>query len=135
MPVFCRQARGSANPSAGMTEYTIIIPHWHPTPLNKLIHKHWGRTMRLKHADAQMIGTYAHIVNIPKATGKRSVRLIIILGKGQRACDPDAYYKSPLDALVKLGYLIDDNRQNLELLPTAFQRGVKATRIIIGEVS
>lgn len=103
-------------------EYIINIPNWHPTPLNKLLNSHWAIAAKMKRNVTQMISAYAHNAQIPKATGKRSLRLIITLGKGQRACDPDAYFKSTLDALVGLKYLKDDNRQWLELHPTEFNR-------------
>lgn len=83
-----------------------------------------------------MIGTYVYRAGVPKAQGKRIVGMLITLGKGQRACDPDAYWKSPLDALVKTGYLKDDNRQWLELKPVQFNRKeLQATTITIEDVA
>jgi Holliday junction resolvase RusA-like endonuclease len=67
-----------------------------------------------------MVATYAH--NIPKAQGKRRVSLHIILDKGQRAPDPDAFFKSLCDALVHAEMLVDDNRQHVELAPVTFSR-------------
>lgn len=107
-----------------MTRHVIEIPHWHPTPLNKLLHKNRFGAARLKAADTQVICVYANIAKATKAKGPRSLKIIITLAPRQRACDPDAYFKSCLDALVNCGYLVNDNRQNLTLLPTEFQRGV-----------
>lgn len=115
-------------------EYAIEIPNWHPHPLNKLINCHWSEMGRHKHADMLMLSTCAHKAKVPKATGKRSLRIIITLGKGQRGCDPDAYFKSTCDALVRTGYLKQDSRQWLELLPVAFQRGTKATTIVLRDI-
>ena len=81
-----------------MTIYTLDIPRWHPAPLNKLMEGHWSNGHRLKKIDKAMIAAYS--TNIPKAEGKRRVSLHIILDKGQRAPDPDAFFKSLNDALV-----------------------------------
>ena len=60
--------------------------------------------------------------NEPKAKTKREVHLTVILGKGKRGCDVDAYDKSLLDALVKAGMLVDDNRRWCTKLPTEYTR-------------
>lgn len=117
-----------------MIEYILHIPNWHPTPINKLLNNHWAKAAILKREDCKMIGAYAHKRKIPKALGKRSVGLHITLGKGQRACDPDAYWKTTLDALVRLGYLTDDNRQGVELMPVEFKRGKMASTIVLGDM-
>lgn len=110
----------------------IHIENWHPTPLNKLINCHWSTAHKRKRSDMQMIGAYAFKAKIPKATGKRRLELIITLGRGQRACDPDAYFKSAVDAMVRLKLLKDDNRQWLELMPIRFEKAKeKATTIIL----
>jgi hypothetical protein len=59
---------------------------------------------------------------VPKATGRRRVSLQIVLKKGQRAGDPDSYFKSLCAALVHVGMLVDDNPQGVELAPVAFSR-------------
>lgn len=107
--------------------YMIAIPDWHPTPVNKLL-KHWAIAAKLKKSDRQMIWAYS--TGIPKAIGKRSLEVEIILGKGQRACDPDAYFKSLNDALVHAGMLVDDNRQNVDLKPVIFTRSTRKSTII-----
>ncbi|HZZ77475.1 MAG TPA: hypothetical protein VFE62_03090, partial [Gemmataceae bacterium] len=88
--------------------YTLFIPRWHPTPLNKLLGNHF-RAARLKKADREMVHWYCHINKIPHASGKRRVTLTIILKPGQRACDPDSPWKSCCDALVACGALREDN--------------------------
>lgn len=110
--------------------YEVTIPHWHPTLLNKLLTSHWAAAARMKQGDMQMIGVYLYQAKVPKATGKRRVQIEIVLGKGQRAGDPDAYYKTTLDALKRLGHLKDDNRQWLELVPVKFSRAAESATII-----
>ncbi len=100
----------------------IWIKSWHPTPLNKLLGNHWAKARRYKLNDKEMVGVYARQEKVTAASGPRRVKLTIVLGKGQRACDPDAYWKSTLDALVHAGLLVDDNRQNVELDPVEFRR-------------
>jgi hypothetical protein len=51
-----------------------------------------------------------------------SVKLNKRTHKGQRAPDPDAFFKSLWDALVHAGMLVDDNRQHVELAPVTFSR-------------
>jgi hypothetical protein len=103
-----------------VTCFTINIPRWHPTPLNKLMKGHWSNGHQLKKVDRAMVAAYAS--GIPKAKGKRRVSLHIILGKGQRAADPDRQFKSLCDALVHAEMLVDDNRQHVELAPVTFSR-------------
>lgn len=121
-------------PSSG--RYVISIPNFHPTTLNKLLGSHYHAASRLKAGDTQMIGIYAYIAKVPKATGKRRLEIIITLAPGQRGADVDAYGKSTLDALVNLGMLKDDNRQWLELEPVKYERGAaKATTLILTDIS
>lgn len=110
-----------------MPEYTLTIPNWHPTRLNQLL-THWAVANKRKKSDYQLVWGYAH--TLPKARGKRRLELTIILGPGQRAADPDAYFKVICDALVKLGLLTDDNRQGVELAPVIYRRGKEKATII-----
>lgn len=111
------------------------IDGFHPVLLNKLLGVHWAAAGRLKKADREIIAHYASAVGVPRATGKRQVTLRIVLAKGQRGGDGDAYYKSALDALVKAGLLVDDNRQWAELMPVEYERAAKkATVITLEEV-
>jgi hypothetical protein len=60
----------------------------------------------------------------------------LTLGPRQRGGDPDAYFKSVLDALVRAGLLIDDNRQGAELGDVTFARGLaRRTEIVLEDVS
>lgn len=99
----------------------IYIPNWHPTPLNKLIGKHHHVAHRLKSRDKHFVGVYSKF-KTTIATTKRRVHLHIILGPGQRKCDPDAYFKSLLDALTHHGLLVNDSDNWVELSPVRYSR-------------
>lgn len=68
--------------------------------------------------------------HVPKAAGKRRVKLTIVLGPRQRGGDPDAYWKSTLDALARAGLILDDNRQGVELASVAYERGTRKATVI-----
>jgi len=111
----------------------VTIPNWHPVTLNTIINNHWSVGHKRKKADARIIATY--FAHLPKAVGKRRVSLCIILGKGQRAADPDAYHKSLLDALVKCGQLVNDSYKWVELAPVKFIRGEMSTVILLEDLT
>lgn len=112
-------------------KHTIYIENWLPTSDNKLMGNRWEAD-RLKKIDTQMIFASAHLQKIPKATGKRIVAIILTIGKSKRGRRPDPtnFYKSPLDALVKCDYLIDDNSEYLEHIPTKVIAGDKTSTTI-----
>jgi Holliday junction resolvase RusA-like endonuclease len=64
------------------------------------------------------------------------VSLQIILPPRERRCDPDAYWKSTLDALVHAKMLINDSSVWVELGSVDFDRtsGNRATRILLEEL-
>jgi hypothetical protein len=112
----------------------LTIEGWHPCRLNELLGC-WQRRARLKRADRQLVTGYAVMQRIPRATGKRRVSLLLTLAPGQRGADPDAYWKSLLDALVHAGLLLDDSRQAVELGPVRFARGpAAATEITLADM-
>lgn len=104
------------------------IGGWHPAKLNDLLHCHWSKKHRLKKADRDIVAYYAGW--IPKATGKRRVTLMIILGPRQRGADPDAYQKSLADALVCCQLLRDDSREWIEWAPIVYERGPERATVI-----
>jgi hypothetical protein len=115
--------------------WTVTIPGWHPTPLNKLLECHWAKRGRLKKADYQVLALWCRLAKVPEAAGKRVVRLHVVLGKGQRSPDPDAFGKVLLDGLKACGAIRDDNRQWVECPPPTFSRAKeKATVITLEEV-
>lgn len=106
-----------------MNEWRIKIDGWQPTPLNQLLNGHWAVAAKKKRADRDSVAIGCIQAGLPPATGKRRVSLQIVLGPRQRSCDPDAYWKSLLDALVWCKALVDDRRQCVELEPVRFGRG------------
>ncbi len=112
----------------GSHEFTVI--RWQPTPLNRLMTCHWANAGRMKKLDLMVIEVASS--GLPRAKGKRRVRMTITLAKRQRAPDPDSLWKATLDALVHCGMLTDDNRQGVELDPVEFMRGTEqATTILL----
>jgi hypothetical protein len=110
--------------------FRLHIPSWHPARLNELLGCSWQRRHRLKKADRELVALYGKLARIPPATGRRRVCLHLVLGPGQRAGDPDAYWKSLLDALVACGLLVDDSRQWVELGEVTFSRGKARAAVI-----
>ena len=119
-------------------KWEVVIPGWHPTPLNKLLTCHWGKAGRMKKADKAVVFYAFRVLPktvIPLAKGKRRVHLTIVLGKGQRALDPDNCLKSLGDALVACGALLTDSRQGVEWAPVQFERGEQpATRLLLEDM-
>jgi hypothetical protein len=111
--------------------HVLTIPGWLPTRLNQLL-GNWRKAARLKRGDRELVTYYARQAGIPPATGPRRVALRLTLAPRQRAADPDAFWKSSLDALVHAGLLLDDNRQGVELGSVTFTRGpARATTIVL----
>lgn len=112
--------------------WQVHIPDFHPARLNQLLGHHYRRG-RLKRDDAMLVAHHLVQARVPRATGKRRVSLRLTLAPRQRAGDPDAYWKSLLDALVRCGALVDDNRHWCELGPVTFERGTRLETVIILE--
>jgi len=120
-----------------MTTHSIFIPNWRPKRLNELLSVHHMRQGRLKKADARMLQAYFAKFQTPKATGKRLVELHIILTGQQKQADPDAYWKSLLDGLVKCGQLVDDKPAFCSYAMPTYERGTKeqaGTRITLTDI-
>ncbi|HEY7157897.1 MAG TPA: hypothetical protein VH575_28325 [Gemmataceae bacterium] len=116
--------------------HVLTIDGWHPARLNQWDGRHWTARARLKRSDREIVALYARLAAMPPATGKRRVSLRLTLEPRQRGGDPDAYFKSVLDALVHAGLLQDDNRQGAELGEVTFARGPKRrTEIVLEDVS
>lgn len=113
--------------------HIITIPDWHPYTINKLLGAHFGKRMRMKKSDVEMIWAYSH--HVPKAQGKRSVEITIYCeGRGRRP-DGDAHFKTVLDALVKNKLLVDDGGAWCDILPTKILDGKKSTVILLHEAN
>jgi hypothetical protein len=116
-----------------MSQWRITIPNWQPCPLNRYRGRHWSREHKAKKEARELIGTYAYMVPVPRATGPRRVRLHVTLGSAQPQPDRDAYDKVLLDALVSCGLLLDDGETGLKgRLQVTFTRGsTHATAIVL----
>lgn len=111
--------------------HTLIIPLFRPTPLNQLL-GHWARGGRLKKHDRAIVAAEAWSQQIPKAQGKRRVSLEVTNAGRYRRVDPDAFFKSLLDALVACGLLMDDSPRWCELGTVTQRRGKRLeTRIVL----
>lgn len=102
-----------------MATFEITIPDWHHARLNTLL-GHWGKRHKMKKVDRDTVSLFC--LQASKATRRRRVSLIIGLGPRQRGADPDAYWKSLLDALVRTGMIVDDSGKWVELGPVQFVR-------------
>jgi hypothetical protein len=88
--------------------WSVQVVDWRPATLNELMS---GRRtcMRLKKRDRLVLcAMFEQAVEVPPATGKRRVSLRIVLPRGQRRFDKDAFWKSLLDGLTHAGALVDD---------------------------
>lgn len=116
-------------------QYSITIPRWHPTLLNKLLQLHWAERARRKKVDYQMVGTYAVVQHVLPATGKRRVSAHLTLSGRGRSPDADGVLKVLLDALVASRMLVDDSDKWCELGSVTFERGKgRATRITLEDM-
>lgn len=110
--------------------YRLKIERWSPALLNDLM-GHWARAYKLKKIDRNMVMAYCLQNRMPLANGPRRVSLTITLSPKQHvAPDPDAFWKSLLDALVHARMLIDDCRQYCEMGPVTFLRGPERETLI-----
>lgn len=116
-------------------EYRLVVPNWTPPRLNQAIGCHWRKLNRLKCETIGLLTVYAREQSVPAATCRRSVRLIVTLGPGQKTPDEDAYDKMLLDALTRAGLLIDDGKRGLKgRMAVEFKRGPqKQTEIVLTE--
>ena len=112
--------------------YRITIPDFRFTPLNQL-GWHWGKRSRLKKQDRDFVWAYSLLLGIPQATTKRRVSLEITITGRQQETDPDALWKSCLDALVKNSRLMDDSAKWCELGTVTYTRGEKTETVIVLE--
>jgi len=112
---------------SGKAPTHIYIPNWRPATLNSLM-GHWSKAHKLKKADREMIFAYCN--GLPRASGKRRVSLHITYGKGMRVCDPDAFWKSTLDALVQGKMLVDDSDKYVELGEVKQKRVAKGVHML-----
>jgi hypothetical protein len=125
---------GSVTPGAVLAStarvQTVRIDNWMPAPLNQYTNKHWAVRKRAKDGDADVVALYCRTHGVTVATVKRRLRVLVVLPKGKRACDPDAIQKSLGDALVRYGALKIDSRFWVEWAPVEFVRGERLTTFL-----
>lgn len=124
----CAQRPVDSTPAPSGRHWCLALPR-HTALVNALLHSVKARIAR-KRADRELVAEWAANAGIPAATGKRRVRLTIVLAPRQRAGDPDAYQKSLGDALVQCGLLVNDSRQWVEWVPPQFARGELARMFV-----
>lgn len=114
---------------------TLHLYGYHPPTVNELLSGHWSKGARLKKKCVNIMWASCLEQKLVKATGKRMVSIIITTAKAGRRPDPDAYYKSTLDALVKCNMLVDDSSQWCEHMQTMITAGRKnLTTIILTDI-
>jgi hypothetical protein len=129
-------ARAGGRRGATPATHRLVIAGWHPAKLNQLLNSHWAARGRVKKLDRDLVTVCARMAGTPRAKGKRRVSLVLTLAPGQRAGDPDCYWKSLLDALVHAGLLGDDSPRWCELGTVGFVRGeARATTITLEDLA
>lgn len=121
-----------------MATHRIEIPNWHPVRLNQFTDRHWTVRSRMKKRDRNVVAAYVLKAGAPRAAGRRRVSLEVLLKKGQRAPDEDAYWKGLCDCLNHAGMLTDDNREGVQLGEIRYTRSPDATHgttIILEDVA
>ena len=115
------------------TKHTITLDG-HTATANEL-NKSVRLKIQLKKRDRQWIGLACKSQDIPVATVKRRVQIIVILEPGQRGADPDAFFKSLADALKQAGAIKNDSAKWVEWPPVQYERGKKpGMRIVLEDV-
>lgn len=113
---------------------TLHIYNYHPPTVNELM-KCWRKAGRLKKACVSIMWKSCLEQKLVKASDKRMVSIIITTCKRGRKCDPDAYLKTTLDALVKCKMLVDDSSQWCDFSSTLITTGDKnQTTIILTDI-
>src|SRR4051812_3998506 len=98
-----------------MGRWTVVIRHWRPHTDNQLARRRRGK-IRMKKEDRKAVAAWAFAV-VPRAEGKRRVRLTVVQRDARHRPDPTNLWKSLLDALVHCKLLIDDSAEWCEAAP------------------
>ena len=126
-----------SNPESGGLapgRHEVTVPGWRPATINALTKRgnHFSAS-RLKEWDR--IAVAVSSILIPKAIRRRRVSVEVTMAGRMKPVDPDAIWKSLLDALVAAGLLVDDSANWVELGPFTQVRGaMKATRITLEDM-
>lgn len=120
-PAPAQHAQATAGAASAGAVHVLWLPGWRPAPLNTL-QGHWSKRRKLKATDRAIVQAAVFVHGIPRATGPRSVQLVLLMDKGQRCVDGDASDKSLLDALVHAGALRNDSPAWCRSLPVMYLR-------------
>ncbi len=122
-------------------QHAMYIPNWMPATVNQIYDRHFWVGAELKKRDKRLVGAFAGMQGTQTIDRdrpiKRRVSLVIRLAKGKRAADPDAYWKSTLDALVHADLLRNDSHVWCEHGGVIFERSKTAefgTTIILEDI-
>ncbi len=85
----------------------LTINGWRPCSTNEMA-RSVKTKIRLKKRDRDVLCAGARQWGLPRATGKRSMSLVIRVPRGQRRWDTDAFWKSTRDAAKHAGLIVDD---------------------------
>lgn len=119
-----RPGTGPTRAETAMAVVTLEIPGWMPATLNKVMRGHWSNGHKCKLQDRGIIAAACLGYGLKgPCEYRRRVDLLIVLPRGQRAPDPDAFWKSLLDALVFHGLLRNDSSAWCEPGRVRFARG------------
>ncbi len=102
------QKRAPQQPAGSGGGHYCLALDGHTAAANELLDSVKARC-RLKKRDRIAVGEAAARAGIAPATGKRRVRLTVLVGPGKRRPDPDAFWKSLLDAMAACGLLVNDS--------------------------
>lgn len=104
--------------------HRIVIPDFRFTSINQMHSSvHWAKRAKLKKKDREYIWAFAKDQRVPQASGKRKVSIEVVITGRQQETDPDALWKSCLDALVHCGMLVDDKDRWCELGIVTYTKG------------
>lgn len=100
-----------------MSKWDIVVHGYIPRSPNASPRQHWGRRFDERNFWESVVGSAAHLQEIPKATGRRSVTYEICKPGKIKLRDKDnlhASIKHLQDALVNMKLLVDDSPEWIE---------------------
>lgn len=112
--------------------WTVTIPNYVPVSLNRLTRGRIRDRIRLGKLQRAVVSAYCLLERVPKALGRRRVRLLVTQRRG-RLADPDNLLKAMLDSLVGCDMLRDDSARWCEWEMPVVQRGLCDETTIILE--
>lgn len=122
-------------------EWRLVMQGRLPMSMNERERcSHWKRRSELLHITEELMWL-AREQRVPRAVGRRSVQVVLHKSLRSRVTDDpanrDSRAKSVLDALTRLGLLVDDNDAWLVWrgVVEGDKRRVKCTEVVIGEVA